>query len=202
MGVSKSCGAIMPLAAWFSTPLALRKGSGGLPPCTLLHWSPLLTTGILAVLVGLIGTIWAAGFIGRRSGPWVMFLLSIALFLVGGGFGPPFNGTVASLVATRIGKPLTWWRMRLPSGSRNLLRRLWPGILIFCVLMFLFAVETTVFGVPLSLLFGESTTYLIILRAGNVILVFMLLSLLSAFAYDIQVDATRMEKAQPDHLQA
>ncbi len=52
----------------------------------------LLATGILAVLVGLLGAIWAVVFIDRKSSPWIMFVLSIILFLVGGGFGPPSMG--------------------------------------------------------------------------------------------------------------
>jgi hypothetical protein len=147
----------------------------------------LRVTGILAIIFGLLATLWAVAFIGRKSGPWGMLLLSISLFLVGGGFGPLFNGTFASLVATRINKPLTWWRTHLSSGVRNLLVKLWPGILIFYVLVFLLAVETTTFGQPLNLLFDADTTYLIVLRAGNFMLVVMVLAVLSAFAYDIQV---------------
>jgi hypothetical protein len=147
----------------------------------------LRVTGILAIIFGLLATLWAVAFIGRRSGPWGMLLLSLGLFLVGGGFGPLFNGTFASLVATRINKPLTWWRTHLPSGVRNFLVKLWPGMLVFYVLVFLLAVETTIFGQPLTLLFDADTTYLVVLRSGNFMLVVMLLAVLSAFAYDIEV---------------
>jgi hypothetical protein len=142
-------------------------------------------TGILAITFGLLSTVWAVAFIDKKHGPRVMFLLSIILFLVGGGSGPLFIGSFASLVATRINKPLTWWRIHLSASMRNLLAKFWPGILIFYVLMFLSAVETTILGQPLNMLFDANTTYLVVLRAGNVLLVFMLLSVLSAFAYDI-----------------
>jgi len=145
----------------------------------------MLVTGILAIIFGLLATLWAVAFIDRKSGPWVMFLLSIILFLVGGGFGPPFNGTFAALVATRINQPLTWWRTHLSIRARNFLLKLWPGILVFYVLMFLLAIVTTIFGSPLTLLLDPNTTYLIVLRAGNVMLLIILLSVLSAFAYDI-----------------
>jgi hypothetical protein len=147
----------------------------------------LRVTGVLAIILGLLATLWAVAFIGRRSGPWGMLLLSLGLFVVGGGFGPLFNGTFASLVATRINRPLTWWRAHLSPGIRNFLVKLWPGMLVFYVLVFLSAVETTVFGQPLTLLFDADTTYLVVLRAGNFMLVVMLLAVLSAFAYDIKV---------------
>ncbi len=153
-------------------------------------------TGILAIVFGLLSTIWAVAFIDVKSGPRVMFLLSIVLFLVGGGFGPLFNGTFASLVATRINKPLTWWRVRLSAGVRDLLVRLHPGILIFYVFVFLIAVETTVFGRPLNMLIDADTTYLIVLRVGNFMLLFMLLSTLCAFAYDIHAAQSLNERGR------
>jgi hypothetical protein len=147
----------------------------------------LRVTGILAIIFGLLATLWAVALIDRRSGPWGMLLLSLGLFLVGGGFGPLFNGTFASLVATRINRPLTWWRTHLSAGIRNILVKLWPGMLVFYVLVFLLAVETTIFGWPLNLLFDADTTYLVVLRAGNFMLIFMVLAVLSAFAHDIHV---------------
>jgi hypothetical protein len=149
--------------------------------------------GILAIIFGLLATLWAVAFIDRKSGPWGMLLLSLGLFLVGGGFGPLFNGTFASLVATRINRPLTWWRTHLSAGIRNFLVKLWPGMLVFYVLVFLLAVETTIFGQPLNLLFDADTTYLIVLRAGNFMLVVMALAVLSAFAHDIHVAEKRAE---------
>jgi hypothetical protein len=142
-------------------------------------------TGVLSITLGLLATIWAVAFIDKKSGPWVMFLLSILLFLVGGGSGPLFIGSFASLIATRIGKPLTWWRRHLPGTIRTFFAQLWPGILIFYALLFLLSVETTIFGQPLNLLLDVNTTYQIVLMAGNVLLLFMLLSVLSAFAHDI-----------------
>ncbi len=152
----------------------------------------LRVTGVLAIIVGLLATLWAVAFIGRKSGAWVMFALSIALFLVGGGFGPPFNGTFAALVASRINKPLTWWRVHLSTSAKDFLVKLWPGILVFYVLMFFLAVGTTIFGLPLTLLFDQYTTYLIVLRSGNFMLIVMLLSVLSAFAHDLQVAERRL----------
>ncbi len=144
-----------------------------------------IVAGILAIIFGLLATVWAVAFIDRKSGPRVMFLLSMMLFLVGGGIGPLTNGTLASLIATQIHQPLAWWRTHLSARARNFLAQLWPGIVFLYGLLFLLAVETTVFGWPLNLLFDASTTYAIVLNSGNFMLLVILLSGLAAFAYDV-----------------
>ena len=85
-------------------------------------------TGILAIIVGLLVTIWAGLFIGRKHGAWVLMLLSIILWLVGGGFGPIFMSILAIVTATRINKPLKWWRAHLPVNARGFLARI-----LFCL---------------------------------------------------------------------
>ncbi len=144
-----------------------------------------IVAGVLAIIFGILATVWAVAFIDRKSGARVMFLLSMILFLVGGGIGPLFNGTFASLIATQINRPLTWWRTHLSARARNFLAQLWPGIIFFYGLVFLLAVETTIFGWPLNLLFDASTTYAIVLNSGNLMLLVILLSALAAFAYDV-----------------
>jgi hypothetical protein len=157
-------------------------------PSAALHAFTLVpnyaATGILAVIIGTVSVIWAAGFIDRKDGPRVMALLSLALFLFGGGFGPLFVGMFASLIATRIGNPPAWLRTRFSLRLRKFLAGLFPGMLVFYVILFVAAVETTVFGYPMLWLLSAQTTELIVLRAGNVMLIFMALAVLSAFAFD------------------
>src|SRR3972149_819508 len=71
-----------------------------------------LVSGILAMTVGFLVTIWAVAFVHKKGGAIVLLLLSIVLFLVGGGSPPIFLGVVASAVATRINKPLKWWPLQ------------------------------------------------------------------------------------------
>ncbi len=157
-------------------------------PSAALHAFTLIpnytATGILAVIIGAVSVVWAAAFLERKDGPRVMFLLSIALFLFGGGFGPLLVGTFASLIASRIGNPPAWLRSRFSHRLQRILAGLFPGMLIFYVILFIAAVETTVFGYPMLWLLSPQTTELIVLRAGNVMLIFMVLAVLSAFAYD------------------
>jgi hypothetical protein len=58
-----------------------------------------LATGIAAILVGLCIVAWTIGFIRTKHGATVFLLLSIALFLVGGGIGE----AVIFLVAWGVG---------------------------------------------------------------------------------------------------
>ena len=143
-------------------------------------------TGICAMIVGLLIVIWAGAFIDRKYGARVLLLLSIILFLVGGGFGPTFVAIIASLTATRINKPLKWWRTHLPSNLQNILVKLWPWALITYLLLFLSSVGIAIFGIPLVWFLSADTTYSILLNLGPISDVFLLVAILTAFAYDIQ----------------
>src|SRR4030042_4516576 len=55
-----------------------------------------LLSGIAAIIVGLLVTIWAVAFVHRKYGALILLLFSFVLFLVGGGSPPLFLGVVAS----------------------------------------------------------------------------------------------------------
>jgi hypothetical protein len=133
-----------------------------------------LVTGILATIVGLITIVWAAGFLKRKRGGVVLILLSIALLLVGGGLFPPVIGIVAGVVGTRINVPPAQRTSRLS----RFLAALWPWPL---VAFFVWTFGQFVFGY----FFNE-----LLMRSGYVsplmIVGLMVLSIVSAFAYDAQ----------------
>ena len=158
----------------------------------------LLITGILAMIVGLLFAIWAAAFINRKYGAWIMVLLSIILFLVGGGSGPLFIGIFISIIATKINKPLTWWRAHLPVNVRTFLAKSWLWSLIVYVLLYVSSIVVTITGWPLLSFFGINTTYKIILSAGYILLGLMLFTTLTAFAYDIrkQTDSSQVSSTK------
>jgi hypothetical protein len=155
-------------------------------------------TGICAMIVGLLIVIWAEAFIEKKYGTRVLLLLSIILLLVGGGFGSAFLGTIASLVATQINKPLSWWRTHLTNRLRNMLVKLWPWALIIYLFFFLSSIEIAIFGIPLLWLFSADVTYGILLNLGPISDVFLLVAILTAFAYDIQkqTDSTQASAVQ------
>jgi hypothetical protein len=143
-------------------------------------------TGILAIIFGLLVLTWAGVFIDRRYGAGVLMLLSIMLWLVGGGFAPIFMSILASVTATRINKPLKWWRAHLLVNVRGFLAKLWPWSIIGFVLLFLISVEIAIFGYPLVWFFGANVTYALQNIFAFISVGLMPVSILTAFAYDIQ----------------
>jgi hypothetical protein len=109
-----------------------------------------LLTGILALTLGILVTLWAGIFIERRYGATILLILTLSLFLVGGGFAPIFLSILAVLMATRIDKPLTWWRTHLSTGVLALLAKLWPWISFLFVVVFWSTVGVQIFGLPLD----------------------------------------------------
>jgi hypothetical protein len=110
------------------------------PPCVpQLSWNQcepamtiipsFLVTGILAIILGLIVTLWSAFFVQKKRGGLVLILLCIPLLLFGGGIFPPLIGAIAGALGTRIHKPLNPGRSRLSGGLLRFLAVLWPWAL-------------------------------------------------------------------------
>jgi hypothetical protein len=124
-------------------PESLMIASIGLPCVPELTWNacePAMTiipnfliTGILAVLFGVLVLVWSAFFVQKRHGGLVLILLCIPLLLFGGGLFPPFIGTIAGALGTRINKPLNLEGSRLSGGLLRILALLWPWSLALYV---------------------------------------------------------------------
>ncbi len=157
-----------------------------------------LLTGIVTILVSLAIIVWTVGFLGTRRGPLVLLLLVIALFLVGGGFAHVIAFALAWAMSTRIGKPLIWWRRVLPGGLRRALGRLWPS---------LFAVSLVSSGLGVGIwLFdyvpgvGNETQKIHLTWALLLVgLAALLVTVVSAFARDIESQIESAPAAQPAH---
>ncbi len=151
-----------------------------------------LATGLAAMAVSVIIVIWALFFVTRKRGVLVLLLLFILLVLVGGGIGfiPFFLITCA--YATRLNKPLRWWRKTLGSGVRKLLSPLWPWALALAAVCWLVAIEIAVFGYFPSLTDADVILYVcwsFLLAA----MFFINISYISAFAADIERDDPKGE---------
>jgi hypothetical protein len=146
----------------------------------------MLYSGILAIIVGLSVTIWAGYYIDRKYGARVLMFLSIILFLVGGGFAPIFMAVFASVAASKINRPLNWWRAHLPASIRGLLAKLWPWSIIVFVVAFVGGVEIAIFGYPLLWFYSAEVTYSIQWALAYIMVAFWPLSILTAIAHDIQ----------------
>jgi len=167
---------------------------GGEPAMTIVP--NLLVSGILAILFSLIFLVWATMFVQRKNGGLVLILLSILMLLVGGGFGPPMLGIIVGAAGTRINAPLSWWRAHLSIGLRRFLVKLWLwsffACLIACLLLF---PGSSILGY----FFGVNNPNLIPILFFFA-LGFLLLTILTGFAYDIQQsDRGLLEKHLPPH---
>ena len=110
------------------------------PPCepsTAWHaCEPALTVvpdvlvgGVAAMGVALLVLVWVVFGLTRKHGGDVLFLLTIVLFLVGGGFVTLLVGMVSAFAGTHIGSRHLWWRTHVPTGATRSLARLWPWLL-------------------------------------------------------------------------
>lgn len=105
-----------------------------------------MISGLLSMLVGLAIIIWSLWFLPTKYGRTVFLLLFILLFLVGGGIGQIAFFIPAWAFATRIDKPLTWWKKVLPESSWPILSKLWTVILVLASIAILIGLEIAIFG--------------------------------------------------------
>lgn len=111
---------------------------------TIIH--NFLITGICAVLAGLAIVLWSVRYIHVKHGTTVFLLLLILLTLVGGGIGYILVFVPTWAFATRINKPLNWWRKILPVRLRKILAALWIYSLSATAISWLILMEMGIFG--------------------------------------------------------
>ena len=106
----------------------------------------LLITGILAVITSSLVIIWSTRYVDRKNGALILFGLSVAQMLVGGGWVIDL-GTIASILATRIGKPVDWLQKNIPAQALMVLSHIFPASVTAYSLISLTMLVITVFGV-------------------------------------------------------
>jgi len=105
-----------------------------------------LITGICVILVSLTLIVWSVRYVHQKHGATVFLCLFILLTLIGGGIGHIVMFLPAWAYATRIGKPLTWWRRRLSGSVGKMMSRLWIYSLTATILAWLTVMELGIFG--------------------------------------------------------
>lgn len=146
-----------------------------------------LSTGIAAVSLSLALIVWSVGYVHRRHGPRVMGLLFLGLFLFGGGIAAQvLFAPFVWAAATRIHKPLAWWRKALPVGIRPALARLWPFTLALGSFSFLIGLFIAITGYVPGV--TDDETILAVCWAFIFIggLGLYLLTFVAGFAHDIE----------------
>lgn len=158
-------------------PFALPFPFGHEPALTIIP--NFLATGIVAMLVGLSIVIWSGWFVQTQHGGSILFLLTITLLFVGGGFGPITLLIPASIAAAKIDKPLPWWRSHLSTSVRRLLAKVWVWSFLAAILY-----------VPLEFIvgqvFGVKNDPKLNLTLCYPLLGLFTLALIAAFAHGIE----------------
>lgn len=139
-----------------------------------------LITGILAVLFSVIFLLWATRYVERKHSGLVLILLSVAMLLVGAGFGPFILGVIIGLTATQINSPLNRWRAHVSDGLRRFLSDLWPWAFTAALIAWLMLFPginliDTFIGVD-----SADIVYVLVLCAFG----FLLLTIFTALAHD------------------
>ncbi len=178
---------------------AFFRSLGGEPAMTVIP--NLLITGILAILFSLALLIWVTLFVQRNNGGLVIILLSIAMFLVGGGIFPPILGIIIGAVATRIHAPASSKPPRFDGFSR-FLAKLWPWSFAACIIAWLSMFPGLAF---IGYFFGVNDPALILMILFLAIGL-LLLTVFTGFAYDVHGQASsalgksEKEKTEWSHL--
>jgi Mn2+/Fe2+ NRAMP family transporter len=149
--------------------------------------------------VGLCIIAWSVGFVHKKNGPLVLLLLFMLLFLVGGGIAQILFFIPLWAVATRINKPLSWWRRILPEGLRRVLAKQWPSSLVTGAVLFVIGLVISITGYGPGLSDPEQilTIDWSILGIGYLL---YLLAYVAGFSYDIekQLDSQRTPEGAED----
>ena len=149
-----------------------------------------LLTGIAVLLVSLAVIVWSLKFIHTRHGATVFLLLMLTLTLVGGGLGHIVLFLPTWGFATRIDKPLSWWRKVLSTGARSVLAGLWKPMLVLTAISWITVMELGIFG---YFPWQTDPDVLMNITFGFVLLTVVLanITFICAFARDIEQNEER-----------
>jgi hypothetical protein len=149
-----------------------------------------LLTGIVVVLVSLAVIVWSLHYISTKHGPTVFLLLMLTLTMVGGGLGHILLFLPTWAYATRISKPLAWWRKVVSTKARAVLAKLWKPALILTALSWSIVMELGIFG---CFPWHTDPDAILNVTFGFVLLTVLLANtaFVCAFAHDIEANTVR-----------
>ncbi len=156
---------------------------GNEPAFTLLP--NFLLSGIVAMVIGLAIVVWSLGFVQRKYGSLILFSLFALLLLLGGGVAQILFFPWICLVASRINKPLTWWKKVLPTKSLAPLAKLWQVSLIVSATLLVIALILATTGFVPMVTDPEVVLSIMLVCLGLEVIAFPL-TFVSGFAYDLK----------------
>jgi energy-coupling factor transporter transmembrane protein EcfT len=90
--------------------------------------------------------VWSLKYIHFKNGATVFLALLILLTLVGGGIGHIILYLPTWAFATRVNKPLDWWKRKLSVQLRKKLASVWIYFLMATLFSWLIVMELGIFG--------------------------------------------------------
>ncbi|MGD9395403.1 MAG: hypothetical protein PVJ05_03150 [Candidatus Thorarchaeota archaeon] len=144
-----------------------------------------MITGILAMIAGMLVIIWGVRYIESSHGATILWIFEMFQLLVGGGSAPLVVGTIGCVAASRINKPLSWWRSHLSPRSVEILKKGWPIMFVAYLALALFGTFVAIFGYPLAGWLDFETMFNILMAIGNLTIVIFVIAVISAIANDI-----------------
>lgn len=107
-------------------------------------------SGCVAMAFSSAVILWSLLALRKRHAWIILLVLSIAQFLTGGGFAQIFLSVTISVVACRLHQPLSWWKDHIPKAIRITIAAPWMVLYTAFIILFAWAIEMAVFGVPLG----------------------------------------------------
>lgn len=162
--------------SWAEGPIATQMG--GDPAFSVVP--NLLVTGALTVVVSVALAVWAARYVDRPKGGWVLVGLAVASFLVGAGVGSPVVGVLAGLAGVAAGRESAGWPTRAPDRLRDGLAALWPwtfGVALLAGVFLFVGAVVLVYATD----FGDADLFL---NSFYLVVVSLLVTLVAGVAYD------------------
>jgi hypothetical protein len=146
-----------------------------------------LLSGIVSITLSLLIAVWSIAFVHRKHGSTVFVLLSILLFLSGGGVAQVIFFLIAWAVSTRIHKPVRWVQRLTPEWARHAFGKFWPACLIAFSALALAALEIAIFGYVPGVHSAELALHICWSLLG-IGLSILLLGIASGFVHDATQD--------------
>lgn len=105
-----------------------------------------LLTGIMAVTTSVALAIWAVRGLTYRYGAGILLGLFVLLFLFGGGVAQAPFFLILWAFATRITRPIGWWKQLVRNAVPRWYHRLWRPLTALFVVMMIFSLQAATTG--------------------------------------------------------
>jgi hypothetical protein len=155
-----------------------------------------LASGILAMAMGVLISVWSIGFIHRPHGSVVFLVLGMGLFLVGGGVAQVAFIALGWAVSRRIDRPWTGRRNFLPAGVDRVLARRWWALLLAGLAFGVVALEIAITGFVPGVT-DPDRIQVICWTALGAMLIVLLLAIVAGAAHDAERQAHQLAVRGP-----